>query len=47
MTDRSFFHSAAALDVTWAHEAIHSTGHSSRLSRDLSGGMGAAGVAAV
>ena len=34
---------AGALYATWAHEAIHSTGHSSRLARDLSGGMGAAG----
>ncbi|MFM7548087.1 MAG: ArdC family protein [Cyanobacteriota bacterium] len=40
---RAAFHSAAALYATWAHEAIHSTGHSSRLARDLSGGMGEAG----
>jgi antirestriction protein ArdC len=40
---RGCFHSAAALYATWAHEAIHSTGHASRLARDLSGGMGAAG----
>jgi antirestriction protein ArdC len=40
---RTCFHSAAALYATWAHEAIHSTGHPSRLARDLSGGMGAAG----
>jgi antirestriction protein ArdC len=40
---RSCFHSAAALYATWAHEAIHSTGHPRRLARDLSGGMGAAG----
>jgi antirestriction protein ArdC len=40
---RSAFHSAAALYATWAHEAIHSTGHRSRLARDLSGGMGARG----
>jgi antirestriction protein ArdC len=40
---RACFHSAAALYATWAHEAIHSTGHASRLARDLSGGMGAAG----
>lgn len=40
---RGCFHSAAALYATWAHEAIHSTGHASRLGRDLSGGMGAAG----
>jgi antirestriction protein ArdC len=34
------FHSAAAHYATWAHEALHSTGHSSRLKRDLSGGFG-------
>jgi len=41
--DRTAFHSAAALYATWAHEVIHSTGHSSRLARDLSGGMGEGG----
>jgi antirestriction protein ArdC len=34
---RSAFHSAAAFYATWAHEAVHSTGHASRLARDLSG----------
>lgn len=43
LPDRAAFHSEGALYSTWAHEAIHSTGHSSRLARDLSGGMGAAG----
>ncbi|WP_254216678.1 ArdC family protein [Synechococcus sp. CCY 9618] len=43
LPDRSGFHSAAALYATWAHEAIHSCGHSSRLARDLSGGMGVEG----
>jgi antirestriction protein ArdC len=43
LPDRSAFHTAAALYATWAHEAIHSTGHSSRLARDISGGMGAEG----
>jgi antirestriction protein ArdC len=43
LPDRSAFHSPAALYATWAHEAIHSTGHSSRLARDLSGGMGEGG----
>lgn len=43
LPDRAAFHSAGALYATWAHEAIHSTGHSSRLARDLSGGMGEAG----
>jgi len=31
------FESAAAFVATWSHEAIHSTGHKSRLCRDLSG----------
>ena len=35
---RCAFHSAAAYYATWAHEAVHSTGHTSRLARDLSGG---------
>ncbi|MFN9618717.1 MAG: zincin-like metallopeptidase domain-containing protein [Synechococcaceae cyanobacterium] len=37
LPERSAFHSAAALYATWAHEAIHSTGHPSRLGRDLGG----------
>ncbi len=41
LPDRAAFHSAAAHVATWAHEAIHSTGHPSRLGRDLSGVMGA------
>ncbi|MCP9943341.1 DUF1738 domain-containing protein [Cyanobium sp. ATX 6E8] len=43
LPERAAFHSAGALYSTWAHEAIHSTGHSSRLARDLSGGIGEAG----
>jgi antirestriction protein ArdC len=43
LPDRTAFHSAGALYATWAHEVIHSTGHRSRLARDLSGGMGEAG----
>jgi antirestriction protein ArdC len=43
LPERGAFHSAAALYSTWAHEAIHSSGHSSRLARDLTGGMGEAG----
>ncbi|MFM8605510.1 MAG: zincin-like metallopeptidase domain-containing protein [Cyanobium sp.] len=43
LPERTAFHSAAALYATWAHEAVHSTGHRSRLSRDLSGGMGEEG----
>jgi antirestriction protein ArdC len=40
LPDRSCFHAASALYATWAHEAIHSTGHASRLDRDLTGPMG-------
>ena len=43
LPERAAFHSAEALYATWAHEAIHSSGHSSRLARNLSGGMGASG----
>jgi antirestriction protein ArdC len=43
LPDRGAFHSVGALYATWAHEVIHSTGHSSRLARDLSGGMGEGG----
>jgi len=39
LPDRSAFHSASALYATWAHEVIHSTGHPTRLKRDLSGAM--------
>ena len=42
---RSAFDSAAALYATWAHEAVHSTGHPSRLDRDLSGGPSSASYA--
>jgi antirestriction protein ArdC len=42
LPDRSSFHNPAAHLATWGHEAIHSTGHPSRLGRDLSGVMGAA-----
>ena len=34
------FETAAARLATWAHEAIHSSGHPRRLNRDLSGGFG-------
>jgi len=37
LPERNRFHSGAAFYATWAHEAIHSTGHASRLGRDLSG----------
>lgn len=42
---RSAFHSSAALYATWAHEALHSTGHSTRLNRDLSGVLGSTAYA--
>lgn len=42
---RCSFHSAAAYYATWAHEAVHSTGHPSRLGRDLSGGPSSASTA--
>ena len=42
---RCSFHSAAAYYATWAHEAVHSTGHPSRLGRDLSGAPGSASEA--
>jgi len=37
---RQAFHSTAALYATWAHEALHSTGHPSRLGRNLAGTFG-------
>lgn len=40
LPNRGTFHSNAAFYATWAHEALHSTGHPSRLGRDLSGAMG-------
>lgn len=39
LPERSAFHSAAAFYATWAHEAIHSTGHPSRLDRHLGGSL--------
>jgi len=40
LPDRASFHSPAAFCATWAHEQIHSTGHESRLKRDLGGAFG-------
>ena len=40
MPARAQFGTAAGLYATWAHEQAHSTGHQSRLARDLSGGFG-------
>ena len=40
LPERGNFHSASALYATWAHEAIHSTGHGSRLARNLGGAFG-------
>jgi len=42
LPDRTSFHSPAAFCATWAHEQIHSTGHESRLKRDLGGAFGKA-----
>lgn len=39
------FHSPPAYLATLAHECIHSTGHPSRLGRDLAGGFGSAAYA--
>lgn len=39
------FETAAAFIATWCHECIHSTGHQSRLKRDLTGRMGSASYA--
>lgn len=43
--DRSSFHAAAARLATWAHEAIHSTGHPGRLARNLAADFGSAAYA--
>ncbi|WP_457767397.1 zincin-like metallopeptidase domain-containing protein [Cyanobium sp. ULC082] len=40
LPDRTSFHSSAAFCATWAHEAVHSNGHESRLKRDLGGAFG-------
>lgn len=40
MPGRGQFETAAGMYATWAHEQAHSTGHSSRLARDLSGMFG-------
>lgn len=40
LPDPASFHSSAAFCATWAHEQIHSTGHESRLKRDLGGAFG-------
>jgi len=40
LPDRSSFHCPSAFYATWAHEQVHSTGHASRLKRDLGGSFG-------
>jgi len=40
LPERASFHSPGAFYATWAHEQVHSTGHSSRLKRDLGGSFG-------
>jgi antirestriction protein ArdC len=42
LPDRASFFSPAAFCATWAHEQVHSTGHESRLKRDLGGAFGKA-----
>lgn len=45
LPERRAFQSSAALYATWAHEALHSTGHPSRLGRNLDGCIGSAAYA--
>ena len=40
LPERGSFHSPSAHYATWAHEAVHSTGHTDRLARNLSGAFG-------
>lgn len=40
LPERGSFHSSSAFYATWAHEAVHSTGHSSRLDRKLDTAFG-------
>ena len=40
LPERVSFQSASAFYATWAHEQVHSTGHASRLKRDLGGAFG-------
>jgi len=40
LPERAAFQSVNALYATWAHEAIHSTGHASRRRRELGGRFG-------
>ncbi len=40
LPERASFLSPAAFYATWAHEQVHSTGHASRLKRDLGGAFG-------
>ena len=40
LPERSSFDSPGAFYATWAHEQVHSTGHASRLKRDLGGAFG-------
>ena len=40
LPERASFQSPGAFYATWAHEQVHSTGHASRLKRDLGGAFG-------
>ena len=42
MPERKLFESSAGLYATWAHEIAHSTGHKSRLNRNMAGSKGSA-----
>lgn len=45
LPDADRFQNASARLATWAHEAIHSSGHPSRLNRNLAGAFGSAAYA--
>ena len=45
LPERASFDTPAAFYATWAHEQVHSTGHASRLKRDLGGAFGKPGYA--
>ena len=40
MPERTSFNNVESFYATWAHEQVHSTGHKTRLQRDMSGGFG-------
>ena len=42
LPERASFHSPGSFYATWAHEQVQSSGHASRLKRDLGGAFGKA-----